>query len=134
MASKSTTFRVLLLVVPVVALVLYFVLRKPATDAAHEDVIIKVTEGPMVVTIHAPGELQARKSQKINGPNALRTVGIYQLNIENLVPEGTVVQEGQFVASLDRTDWNGKRGPGSQISTWDPVTTSCLTKPDLDLL
>ena len=108
MASKSTTFRVLLLVVPVVALVLYFVLRKPATDAAHEDVIIKVTEGPMVVTIHAPGELQARKSQKINGPNALRTVGIYQLNIENLVPEGTVVQEGQFVASLDRTELDGK--------------------------
>ena len=32
----------------------------------------------------------------------------YQVTIANLVPEGTVVQQGQFIASLDRTEMDGK--------------------------
>src|SRR4030095_1034116 len=77
-------------------------------SSSQENVTVKVTEAPLIVTIHAPGELQARKSEKIKGPDGLRTVGIYQLNIQELVPEGTVVQQGQFVASLDRTELDSK--------------------------
>lgn len=62
----------------------------------------------MAVTIHAPGELQAKRSEKIKGPDGLRTVGIYQMTISTLVPEGTVVQPGQFIASLDPTELAGK--------------------------
>ncbi len=90
------------------ALIVYFVLRKPAEKSASDNLVVKVSEGPMAVTIHAPGELQARRSEKVKGPDALRTVGIYQLSIASLVPEGTVVQQGQFVASLDRTELDGK--------------------------
>jgi hypothetical protein len=105
---KKSTLRLLLILVPLLAVALYFFLRKPANSSNQENVIVKVTEAPLIVTIHAPGELQARKSEKIKGPDGLRTVGIYQLNIQDLVPEGTVVQAGQFVASLDRTELDSK--------------------------
>jgi len=105
---KKPTLRLLLILVPLLAVALYFFLRKPTDSSNLENVIIKVTEAPLIITIHAPGELQARKSEKIKGPDGLRTVGIYQLNIQDLVPEGTVVQAGQFVASLDRSELDSK--------------------------
>lgn len=105
---KKSTIRLLLVLIPLMALGLYFLLKKPSSESNQENVIVKVTEAPMKITIHAPGELQARKSEKIKGPDGLRTVGIYQLSIQNLVPEGTVVQAGEFVASLDRTELDGK--------------------------
>jgi len=105
---KKPTLRFVLILVPVLAAALYFFLRKPADSSNQENVIVKVMEAPLTVTIHAPGELQARKSEKIKGPDGLRTVGIYQLSIQNLVPEGTVVQAGEFVASLDRTELDSK--------------------------
>ena len=100
--------QLILIGLPIIAIVLYFLLRKPADVLPADDLIVKVTEAPLAVTIHAPGELAARRSEKIKGPEGLRSVGIYQLTIANLVPEGTVVQEGQFIASLDRTELDGK--------------------------
>ncbi len=105
---KKPTLRLLFVLIPVLAIAAYFFFRKSPSSTNQENVIVKVTEAPLIINIHAPGELQARKSEKIKGPDGLRTVGIYQLSIQNLVPEGTVVQEGQFVASLDRTELDSK--------------------------
>jgi multidrug efflux pump subunit AcrA (membrane-fusion protein) len=99
----------LLLAVLTVAATVYFIARKGPTAASKSaDLLVKVIEAPLAVTIHAPGELQARRSEKIKGPDGLRTLGIYQVTIANLVPEGTVVQKGQFVASLDRTELDSR--------------------------
>jgi multidrug efflux pump subunit AcrA (membrane-fusion protein) len=101
--------RVLLIAgIPILAVLLFLLLKGPKETAKGDNLIVTVTESPMAVNIHAPGELQARRSQKVRGPDGLRTVGIYQLSIQSLVPEGTVVQQGQFVASLDRTELDGK--------------------------
>jgi multidrug efflux pump subunit AcrA (membrane-fusion protein) len=62
----------------------------------------------MTVHIRASGELQARRSEKIKGPDGLRTVGLYRVTIEDLVPEGKVVKEGEYIASLDKTELDGK--------------------------
>jgi len=86
---KKPTLRLLLILVPILAVATYFFLRKPSTSTNQENVIVKVIETPLVVTIHAPGELQARKSEKIKGPDGLRAAGIYQVPIQSLVPEGT---------------------------------------------
>lgn len=75
---------------------------------SQDDLYATATEGPMPIHIYASGELQAKKSEKIQGPDALRSVGIYQVTIENLVPEGTVVKQGEFIASLDRTELDSK--------------------------
>lgn len=94
--------------IPLLAIGAYFLLKDPAKAGTVEDLIAEVKEAPLPVTIHAPGELLARRSEKIKGPDGLRTVGLYQVTIANLVPEGTVVQQGQFIASLDRTEMDGK--------------------------
>ncbi len=90
------------------SLVLLYMWQKPATTKASLDLMAPAKEAPLAVTIQAPGELQARRSEKIKGPDGLRTVGLYQVTISNLVPEGTVVNEGQFIASLDRTEMDSK--------------------------
>ena len=94
--------------IPLLAIGAYFLLKDPAKSGEVEDLIAEVKEAPLPVTIHAPGELLTRRPEKIKGPDGLRTVGLYQVTIANLVPEGTVVQQGQFIASLDRTEMDGK--------------------------
>jgi hypothetical protein len=94
--------------VVLLAALIYFLTRSPKESSTTENLFTEVQEGPLAVNIHAPGELQARRSEKIKGPDGLRTVGLYQVTIANLVPEGTVVQQGQFIASLDRTEMDGK--------------------------
>ena len=108
MTLKRSTYRLFLFLIPLAAVAGYFLLKKPKASTTQDNVIVQVIEAPMAINIHAPGELQARRSEKVKGPDALRTVGIYQLSISSLVPEGTVVQQGQFVASLDRTELDGK--------------------------
>lgn len=98
----------MLLGLPVLAIGAYYFFKNPDPSSAVENLLAEVKEAPLPVTIHAPGELLARRSEKIKGPDGLRNVGIYQVTIANLVPEGTVVQVGQFIASLDRTEMDGK--------------------------
>src|SRR5207237_6760292 len=47
------------------------------------------------------GELRARKFVQIQGPNS-QAAQVYQSKITWLVPEGTVVKEGDKIAELDR--------------------------------
>lgn len=94
--------------IPLLAVGSYFFLRKPANPVSTESLVAEVKDGPLPVFIHAPGELQARRSEKIKGPDGLRASDIYQVTISNLVPEGTLVKAGEFVASLDRTELDGK--------------------------
>ena len=101
--------RILIAVVAVAALfAAYFYFSEGETTSAQDDLYATATEGPMPIHIYASGELQAKKSEKIKGPDGMRSVGIYQVTIENLVPEGTVVEQGEFIASLDKTELDTK--------------------------
>lgn len=55
------------------------------------------------VTITSSGELQAQNSTSITAPENMRQFRINNVPILNLVPEGTVVERGEFVAELDRS-------------------------------
>jgi HlyD family secretion protein len=56
-------------------------------------------------TISCKGEIQSEKAVLISFPDILsdRTLNIYQSQIKDLVPEGTVVKKGDYVALLDQT-------------------------------
>lgn len=87
----------------------YFLLRPTAVSTDQSaDLLATAKSGPMNVSIRASGELLARKSEKIKGPDGLRTVGLYQVTIQDLIPEGTVVSKGQYIATLDKTELDGK--------------------------
>ncbi len=50
------------------------------------------------------GELLAENSEKIEGPKGLQRYRIYDIKINDIIPEGTVVKEGDYIASLDRSE------------------------------
>lgn len=67
-------------------------------------VIVKPKFGRFEVTLTTTGELRAKKSTKIYAPSEGQQIGIYQMKIADLVPEGTKVKQGDFVAELDRSE------------------------------
>src|SRR4051812_12254312 len=73
-------------------------------SADTSQVFTTVKKGPFEINVVTTGELSAKNSINIRGPEGIRSVNIYQVKIENLVPEGTVVKKGEFVASLDKTE------------------------------
>jgi len=86
----------------------YFFTKKDAT-AEQSNVIKKTLEiADFTVKATATGELKAKNSKKIRGPRGLRQANIYQLTISDMVAEGTIVKEGDYVAKLDRSELDTK--------------------------
>lgn len=74
----------------------------------ENDIIVKAKEGEFKVFVSSTGELQAQNSIEIKGPSRVQQMGIYEMTISKLVPEGTIVKEGDFVAELDKAVIAGK--------------------------
>lgn len=75
-----------------------------------EDTLLLTTvqEGSLDIFVTATGELQAMRSEKIMGPEGMRAARIYQVAIADLVPEGTIVAAGDYVARLDKSELDGR--------------------------
>jgi HlyD family secretion protein len=58
------------------------------------------------IVVSTTGELQAENSLDIKGPEGLqsRNIRFGGIKIQDLIPEGTVVHEGDYIATLDRSD------------------------------
>lgn len=93
-------------VVALAALVWFF--TSGETTEETTELIVPVSEGEFLMNVTATGELEAKRSEKIKGPSAMRTNQIYNTNITDLVPEGTIVEEGDYVATLDKTEVDTK--------------------------
>jgi HlyD family secretion protein len=65
---------------------------------------VPVKFGKFDITVTTTGELEAKSSEKINGPVNLRDFRIWQIKIEDIIPDGTVVDSGEYIATLDRTE------------------------------
>ncbi|MCK9408326.1 MAG: HlyD family efflux transporter periplasmic adaptor subunit [Bacteriovoracaceae bacterium] len=90
-------------VVGIVLTALLFLLIQSQSSASN-DIIITPVKGEFIVSITTTGELQAKNSIEIKGPEQARAAGIWQMKISNLIAEGTVVKQGQFVAELDKAE------------------------------
>ena len=66
---------------------------------------VPVKRGPFMGEVYSTGQLQAENSTFIEVPKELssRNINIFEIQVTDLVDEGTVVQEGDFVASLDHS-------------------------------
>lgn len=100
------------LLIPIVILVVaaggWYWLKPTQAKKENVQLSTRVKKGDFKVKVTATGELQAKRSEKIKGPQGMRTVGIWQTNITDLVAEGTVVKAGQYVATLDKTELTNK--------------------------
>ncbi|MDK2976092.1 MAG: hypothetical protein PWP06_567 [Candidatus Marinimicrobia bacterium] len=103
MKRKNT---ILILFIVFVIVFLFYRFLTPEVEST--EIIISPKTGPFRVTITTTGELKAKNSTEIRGPANSRRARIYEMKILKLVPEGTVVDSGDFVASLDRSELESK--------------------------
>jgi multidrug efflux pump subunit AcrA (membrane-fusion protein) len=73
-----------------------------------ENLYGKVLKGDFKIEVNTSGELKAKKSEDIKGPSSLRSYGIWQIKITDLVTEGTYVKVGDYVGQLDKSEVGNK--------------------------
>lgn len=80
------------------------------TSNSDEDISIttEVTRGVFLDEVIISGEAQSTSSKKIMGPAGARRYQIYQLKIQDLVPEGSIVKKGDYIGKLDPSEVNAK--------------------------
>jgi multidrug efflux pump subunit AcrA (membrane-fusion protein) len=94
--------KILLFVIPALLLIiLFFFFRKGEID--YNQVTVSVKRGAFNTIIFSSGQLESEKSETINIPEKLkdRNLRIWELAITHMVDEGTVVDSGDYVATLD---------------------------------
>jgi len=79
-----------------------------SADNQSENILVQPKVGPFRVTVTTAGELQAKNSIEIQGPTNARRNGIWNMKILKLIPEGTEVDSGEFVAELDKSELTSK--------------------------
>lgn len=97
--------KIIIAVVSVIILALLVVFGKSGKPKTAQ-LITKVKKGQFDILINVTGELEAMNSVNIMAPTELRSenIRLYQVKIQDLIPEGTYVDSGQYVAMLDRTE------------------------------
>lgn len=84
----------------ITVILLFFLWPEDETNNLKTSVI----KGGFKIEVNTSGELKAKKSEDIKGPTSLRSHGIWQIKITDLVTEGTYVKEGDYVAQLDKSE------------------------------
>jgi multidrug efflux pump subunit AcrA (membrane-fusion protein) len=98
--SRRALIGLFLLIIAVPTVWLMARTKGPADNA----VVARVARGDFAVTVTSTGELRAPKFVKITGPlNAQQAEQYSPIKIASLVAEGTIVKEGDPVATLDRS-------------------------------
>ena len=97
--------RIIYLSIAVIAIIsLAFVFRKK--DTADGMLVFKVKKGAFEVLVYSTGELESENSTDIMAPEKFqdRNLRIRELTITDLVTEGTRVDSGDYVATLDKKE------------------------------
>jgi multidrug efflux pump subunit AcrA (membrane-fusion protein) len=98
LAAKAAIVIVLITTLTILARTFIF------SAATGDELWTEVKKGAFDISVFTTGELEAKNSVSIDGPTGLRQFGIWQIKITDLIPEGTVVKEGDYVAALDKTE------------------------------
>ncbi|MDX1768614.1 efflux RND transporter periplasmic adaptor subunit [Arenibacter troitsensis] len=97
--------KLLLFGIPIVLILVGYTLFG---NTADEDVAIttKVVKGDFVNEVIISGEAQSTSLKKINGPDDIRKFKLRDVKIQDLIPEGSLVKEGDYVGRLDPSEVN----------------------------
>lgn len=92
-------------IVVAVAIVAMIVISKLSGKGELGTLFAEVRQGDFEIVVTTTGELQAEVSTDIKGPEGLasRNMRFSGIKIQDLVPEGTEVRAGDYVATLDRS-------------------------------
>ena len=88
----------------------YYFYNNQSTPEQQSDIESTLKKGAFTIKVDATGELKALRSVQIKAPSSMRAERIHQTTIQDMVAEGTVVNEGDYVATLDRSEISNKMG------------------------
>ena len=112
------------------AFILLFALNRIGSKKTTNEFYTKVQKGQFEISVISAGELLAEKSVDIKGPEIAmgRDIRFFNIKIQDLIPEGTLVKEGDYIATLDRTDLN------NSLKDAQDLLTTRQTNLDMKLL
>ncbi|NSW95419.1 MAG: efflux RND transporter periplasmic adaptor subunit, partial [Bacteroidales bacterium] len=95
-------------VVAVLAIIALIVIGSVSKKKDIANLYVPVQKGQFDIIVTTTGELQAERSTDIRGPEFAmsRNIRAMDIKITDLVPEGTEVKAGDYVATLDRTNFD----------------------------
>lgn len=95
-------------IVVAVAIIVLIVVGKLNSKKDISNLFAEAKKGQFDIVVTTTGELQAKKSNDIMGPDFTqsRNIRVMDIKITDMVPEGTVVKMGDYVATLDRTSFD----------------------------
>jgi molybdopterin converting factor small subunit len=109
-------------IIVVVAIIALVVITRMTSKKAESNLYAEVQKGEFDIIVNTTGELQAENSTDIRGPEFTRSRGIrvMDITIQDLVPEGTEVKAGDYVATLDRTTFdNNLKDEQDRLTTYE---------------
>ena len=95
-------------VVAVVAIIVLIIIGRISKKKDIVNLYVEVKKGQFEILVSTTGELQAENSKDITGPDFTqsRQIRASDIKITDLVPEGTQVKAGDYIATLDRTSFD----------------------------
>ena len=103
----SSSFKVIL---PIIIVLLagagYFYFSQQEENPQQQAIKTQVKKGEFKVHVIATGELKAKRSEKIKGPQGMRSAQIYQTNLTDLIPEGK--EDGRYRVELFEAVYSGE--------------------------
>jgi HlyD family secretion protein len=103
---KKTLIITSIVVVAAIIILIAFSRMSSKKDVAN--LFVEAQRGQFDIVVTTTGELQAEKSTDIVGPefSQSRNIRAMDIKLTDLVPEGTEVKAGDYVATLDRTSFD----------------------------
>lgn len=95
-------------IIAVVAIIILIIFSKITSKKEVSNLFVEAKRGQFDIVVTTTGELQAENSTDIRGPefSRLRNIRGMDIKIQDMVPEGTEVRKGDFIATLDRTSFD----------------------------
>lgn len=95
-------------IVVVAAIFILIIFNRATSKKDIANLYSESKRGQFDIIVTTTGELQAENSTDIRGPEftQARNIRVMDIKIQDLVPEGTEVRKGDFIATLDRTSFD----------------------------
>jgi len=109
-------------IVVLVAIIILIVISKVTSKKDISTLYAESKRGQFDIVVTTTGELQAKKSTDITGPEFTqsRNIRAADIKITDIVPEGTEVKAGDYVATLDRTAFdNSLKDELERLTTYE---------------
>lgn len=109
-------------IIVAVAIILLIVISKVTSKKDVANLYAVSQKGQFDIVVTTTGELQAKNSTDIAGPEFTqsRNIRAMDIKITDMVPEGTEVKAGDYVATLDRTSFdNSLKDELEKLTTYE---------------